>query len=98
MSIGLHIIIFLLRNFQPTIPSHKRYGDDFIPARSNIVPHWIEKKGKRTYVMMQPYVREPNLTLTIGLYNKPKQYADQNSAIGEVIGSKREGFKEVQVG
>ena len=57
-----------------------------------------EKKGKRTYVMMQPYVREPNLTLTVGLFDKPKQYADQDSAIGEVIGSKREGFKEVKVG
>ena len=57
-----------------------------------------EKKGKRTYVMMQPYVREPNITLTIGLYDKPKQYADQDSAIGEVIGSRHEGFKKVQVG
>lgn len=57
-----------------------------------------EKKGKRTYVMMQPYVLEPNLTLTIELYGKSKQYADQNSAIGEVIGSSHEGFREVQVG
>jgi hypothetical protein len=48
--------------------------------------------------MMQPYVREPSLTLTIGLYDKPKQYADQGSPIGEVIGSKREGFKDVKVG
>jgi hypothetical protein len=48
--------------------------------------------------MMQPYVRETNLTLTIGLYDKPKQYADQDSAIGEVIGSRHEGFKKVQVG
>jgi len=42
--------------------------------------------------MMQPYVREPKLTLTIGLYNKPKHYADQESPIGEVIGSNHEGF------
>jgi hypothetical protein len=33
-----------------------------------------EKKGQRTYVMMQPYVREPNLTLTVGIYNQPKKY------------------------
>jgi hypothetical protein len=69
---------------------HASLDEEIIPIK--------EKKGKRTYVMMQPYVREPNLTLTIGLYDKPKQYADQESPIGEVLGSRHEGFKEVQVG
>ena len=69
---------------------HASLDEEIIPIK--------EKKGKRTYVMMQPYVHEPNLTFTIGLYDKPKQYADQDSSIGEVIGSKREGFKEVKVG
>ena len=57
-----------------------------------------EKKGQRTYVMMQPFVLEPKLTLTVGIYNQPKKYHDQESPIGEVIGSSHEGFKEVQVG
>ena len=48
--------------------------------------------------MMHPYVREPKLTLTVGLYTKPKHYADQDSPIGEVIGSNQEGFREAQVG
>lgn len=41
-----------------------------------------EKNGMRTYVMMQPYVLEPQLMLTVGLYKKPKHYADQDSAVG----------------
>jgi hypothetical protein len=48
--------------------------------------------------MMHPYVLEPKLTLTVGLYTKSKKYADQESPIGEVIGSNSEGFREVQVG
>jgi hypothetical protein len=48
--------------------------------------------------MMQPYVLEPILTLTVGLYVKPKKYHDQDSPIGEVNGSNHEGFREIQVG
>jgi hypothetical protein len=48
--------------------------------------------------MMQPYVREPQLAFTVGFYDKPKQYADQESPIGEVIGSRHEGFREVHLG
>jgi len=29
--------------------------------------------------MMQPYVLEPKLTITVGLYTKPKHYADQEA-------------------
>jgi len=47
---------------------------------------------------VHPYVFEPNLTFTVGLYTKPKQYADQESPIGEVIGSNNAGLREVQVG
>jgi hypothetical protein len=57
-----------------------------------------QRRGHRTYVMMHSYVREPKLTLTIGLYNNPKHYADQESPIGQVIGSQHEGFREAQVG
>jgi hypothetical protein len=53
----------------------------------------------RAYVMMQPFVFEPILTLTVGLYRKPKVYADQDSAIGEPVGAPRtEGVREVQLG
>jgi hypothetical protein len=65
-------------------------------------PHEIiplhEKTGTRTYVMMQPYVLEPQLAFTIGLSHPSKTYHDQESPIGEVIGSKQEGFRDVQVG
>ena len=58
-----------------------------------------EKQGQRTYVMMQPYVLEPKLTITLGLYTKPKHYADQEDEIGKTIGQpKHEGFREVQAG
>lgn len=74
--------------------SQERYRgtrDEIIPIR--------EREGTRTYILMQPYVVEPKFTLTIGLYSNPKQYADQESPIGEVIGTPQvEGFREVQVG
>lgn len=41
---------------------------------------------------------EPKLTFTVGLYNKPKMYHDQESSIGEVLGTNHEGFREAQVG
>jgi hypothetical protein len=71
--------------------------EQYEASRLEIIPI-SEKKGTRTYVMMHPYVLEPKLTFTVGLYNKPKQYADQESPIGEVIGSNHEGFREAQVG
>jgi hypothetical protein len=71
--------------------------EQYESSRHEIIPI-SEKKGQRTYVMMQPYVREPKLTLTVGLYTNPKHYADQDSPIGEVIGSNQEGFREAQAG
>jgi len=71
--------------------------EQYESSRHEIIPI-SEKKGPRTYVMMQPYVREPKLTLAVGLYTNPKHYADQDSPIGEVIGSNQEGFREAQVG
>jgi hypothetical protein len=57
------------------------------------------KKGNKTYIMMQPYVLEPKLTLTVGLYGKPKHYADQDSIIGKTIGApQQQGFREMQTG
>ena len=58
-----------------------------------------QRHGQRTYVMMHPYVLEPKLTFTVGLYSKPKKYADQESPIGQVIGEPQtQGFREVEVG
>ena len=72
--------------------------EDYFGAASEIVP-LQHKKGRCTYIMMQPYVLEPILTFTVGLYKKPKQYADQETALGKTIGQpKQEGFRQVQVG
>jgi len=72
--------------------------EQFEASLNEIIPI-SEKRGKRAYVMMHPYVVEPKLTLTVGLYDKPKQYADQESPIGEVIGTPHmQGFREAQLG
>ena len=63
--------------------SDERYFDG---SRPEIIP-LTQRSGTRTYILMHPYVLEPKLTFTVGLYNKPKHYADQESPIGEVIGS-----------
>jgi hypothetical protein len=70
----------------------------YFAVQHEIIP-LNENKGTRTYVMMHPYVLEPKLTITVGLYPKPKRYADQDEAIGQTIGQPRhEGFREAQVG
>jgi hypothetical protein len=57
------------------------------------------RRGTRTYMMLHPYVFEPILTLTVGLYKKPRQVADMGEAIGETLGQPRqEGVREVQIG
>ena len=72
--------------------------EQFSDSSHEIIPI-KEIKGKRTYVMMQPYVLEPKLTFTVGFYKNPKHYADQGDVIGKTLGQpKHEGFKEVQVG
>ncbi len=72
--------------------------EQYLASLQEIIPIKT-KKGNRTYIMMQPYVLEPKLTITVGIYNKPKHYADQDSAIGKTIGTpKQQGFTEVQVG
>src|SRR5918911_1577827 len=65
--------------------SKERYFD----KHHEIIP-LTQAAGTRTYVMFHPYVLVPNMTLTIGLYPKPKEYADMEPAIGEVISSDKE--------
>ncbi len=54
--------------------------------------------GKRTYVMMHPYVLEPELFMTVGMYPKPKHYSDQDEAIGEVLSTQVKGMRQQQIG
>src|SRR6266516_423073 len=51
-----------------------------------------------TCFKLHPYVFEPLLTFTVGFYPKPKQYADQDEAIGETLSSRNEGVRDVQIG
>jgi hypothetical protein len=55
-------------------------------------------KGMQTYYHIQPYILTPRITFTVGLYNNPKEYADQEPAIGHVIGSQKEGYDETVIG
>jgi len=72
--------------------------ETYFGAAFEIIP-LKHKKGKNTYIMMQPYVLEPKMTISFGLYSKPKQFADQESTIGKTIGQpNHEGFSEVQLG
>jgi hypothetical protein len=70
----------------------------YFATKHEIIP-LEHRRGQRTYVMMHPYVLEPKLTITVGLYPKPKHYSDQDEAIGQTIGQPSpEGFREAQVG
>jgi hypothetical protein len=72
--------------------------EEYSPSRHEIIP-LSERRGQRTHILMQPYVLQPELTFTVGLFNKPKKYADQESPIGQVIGAPQtQGFREVEVG
>jgi hypothetical protein len=71
--------------------------EQYFDTRHEIIPI-KQKNGIRTYVMMQPYVLEPKLTMTVGLYPNPKTYHDQDSAIGEVVDTQQQGFRAVQLG
>lgn len=74
--------------------AEERYTDGY----HEIVP-LSAKTGVRHSVLLQPYVFAPKLTLTIGLYKKPKVFADQEPAIGETVGPiKQEGVTERQIG
>jgi hypothetical protein len=58
-----------------------------------------EKRGMSTYINLKAYVLVPDIVVTIGLYPKPKQYADQEPAIGEVIATdEKPKMKEQEIG
>ncbi len=47
---------------------------------------------------MKPYVLEPQMFMTVGLYPKPKHYADQDEAIGEVLKTEQKGMRQHEIG
>jgi hypothetical protein len=53
-------------------------------------------KGARTYILMQPHIREPNVSMTVAL--NPKHYADMEQVVGKTTGTRVEGFRDVQIG
>lgn len=50
--------------------------------------------GARTYVHAQPYVLEPQIALSVGLYPTP----DRTGAIGEVVDTAWEGMRHRDIG
>lgn len=64
---------------------------------NEIVP-LSKKTGVRYYVHLRPYVLEPQLFMTVGMYPKPKQYADQDSAVGEVLSTNVKGLHQHDIG
>jgi len=55
-------------------------------------------KGMQTYYHIQSYILTPRITFTVGLYDNPKEYADQEPPIGQVIGSQHVGYDETVIG
>jgi hypothetical protein len=53
-------------------------------------------KGTRIYMLMHPYVIEPNRMMTLAL--NPKHYADAGTVLGKVSGTHIEGFRDVKIG
>lgn len=54
----------------------------------------VHTHGERTYFHARPYILVPEITLTIGVYDRP---TGQNQ-IGEVIASEWEGMKQQEIG
>jgi len=71
--------------------------ESYFGAASEIVP-LTHRKGTCIYINMHPYILEPELFMTVGVYPKPKQYADQDEAIGEVVSTQVKGMRQNQVG
>lgn len=74
--------------------------EKFCYDKYEIIPLQMKpgETGKRTYVMMQPYILEPEVFLTVGMYPKSKQYADQDEAVGEVLSTNMKGLRQQQIG
>jgi hypothetical protein len=71
--------------------------ESYFDRHDEIIP-LSQASGTRTYVMFHPFVLVPNMTFTVGLYPKPKQYADMEPSIGEVLSSELKDWREEQLG
>ncbi len=71
--------------------------EKYFGTASEIIP-LTTRKGTCFYIMLHPYVFEPEIILTVGLHEKPKHYADQESPIGKVVSSRQQGIREREIG
>lgn len=62
-------------------------------VRREIVP-LAHQAGERSYVLLKPYVPEPNQMLTVGLYS----HATPDGAIGEVMSATTAGTRQREIG
>lgn len=92
-----HGVFKYYRNKPQPVRGKVHLAEERYFEKHEIIP-MTTPKGMQTYVMLHPYVFEPKLTLTVGLYKKPKQVADMGEQVGEVVSSKQEGVREVEVG
>ncbi len=89
------------RNDPRMVQARLHVSDETFRYREHeIIPLTMKRgeTGKRTYVMMHPYILEPELFMTVGMYPKPKHYADQDDTIGTVLSTQVKGMKQQQIG
>ena len=53
-----------------------------------------QQSGSRSYVLLKPYVLEPDITLTVGIYTGQTR----DKAVGEVLASEWEGMRQRDIG
>jgi hypothetical protein len=54
------------------------------------------RKGKRTYHLMHPYVEQPNIVMNFVV--QPKHYADAGQVLGKTIDTRVAGFRHEDIG
>jgi len=75
--------------------SEERFSSDDV--HPEIVP-LTHTSGERSYILMKPYVLEPEITLTVGVYPNPTSDQTYDQAMGEVLSSAWEGMRHKEVG
>jgi hypothetical protein len=75
-----------LRLHQSEKTYHERHSARLLPVR--------HPAGTRTYIQARPYLLEPAITLTVGLFPTP----ETTGAIGEVVDSAWDGMHHVEIG
>jgi hypothetical protein len=75
-----------LRAHHAVEPYHGRNVAELVPLAHPV--------GERGYVHARPYVLEPEITLTVGLFPAPRG----SGAVGEVVDAAWEGMRHVEIG